>query len=562
MKKIKYIPYIFLLFAFTACTEDFLDRKDLYDRLDENFYSNPEQIAQALNAAYSKLTSDAGHQSFNLVASIKDDDRFGGGGSLDLIPHDADLFQNSNEDTWLELWRTQYEGIFRCNMIIKNFDKAVYEDEVERNRDLGETYFLRGFFYFRLAQMFGEVPLILDPTPVNLPKASADALYAQIASDLKTAIELLPDQPADADINDALGVRNGHTNKWVAQGIMARVFLFYTGYYEKSELPLAEGGSITQTQVLEWLENCISQSGYSLVRDPRILWPYTVVESYPYKVVVDGDTLTWVGDGNSEEMFAIKYSSFANWSPTSRTGYSNQAILYQGLRWAQGMPPFGDGWGFGPVNPQLWDAFESGDVRQQGYILNLRDNLPEEACVDTVYTLGGDPAWDALVNETEFWSKKGMPVVVWDGGNVRGYFYMQYGGNLSMQHWNMQDDPILRFADVLLMAAELESPNAQTYFDDIRERAGLGRGTKTVSLEAIKQERRVELCFEGLRYFDLLRWHDAEEAFAAATNIATYDGAVPTTYEVTFNPARAFLKIPESQIRLSNGQLVQNPGWE
>jgi starch-binding outer membrane protein, SusD/RagB family len=556
MKKLKYIIYIFLLFSFTSCTEDFLDRKNLYDQLDENFYTNPEQIAQALNAAYSKLTSDNGHQSFNLVASIKDDDRLGGGGTNDLVPHDADLFENSAEDTWLEMWRTNYEGIFRCNMLIKNFEKAVYVDEVEKDRDLGEIYFLRGFFYFRLAQMFGTVPLVLDPSPVNLPKASADELFGQIASDLKLAMDLMPAVP----FTEIPIERNGHANKWIAQGIMARVFLFYTGYYEQNELPLAEGGSITKAQVLEWLHNCINQSGYSLVDDPRNLWPYTVVEDYPYNVA---NGLSWVGDGNSEVMFAIKYGSFANWSPTSRTAYSNQAVLYQGLRWAQGMPPFGDGWGFGPVNPQLWDAFEPGDVRQQGSILNLRDDLPDEACVDTVYTLGGEPTWDALVNETEFWSKKGLPTVVWVGpGEVRGYFYVQYGGNLSMQHWNMQDDPILRFADVLLMAAEMESPNAQTYFDDVRERAGLARGSKTVSLEAIKQERRIELCFEGLRYFDLLRWHDAEAAFTAATNIATYDGASPVTYQVSFNPDRAFLKIPESQIRLSNGTLVQNPGWE
>lgn len=554
MKKLYYILYIFLLFAFIGCTEDFLDRKDLYDRLDENFYSNTEQIEQALTAAYSKLANDYGNQDFNLVASIKSDDRFGGGGTTDLIPHDADLFTNSAEDTWLEMWLADYEGIFRCNMIIKNFERAVYDREEERDRDLGEAYFLRAFFYFRLAQMFGPVPLVIDPAPVNLPKASPEELFGQIASDLKLAIELMPSVSFDQIAIE----RNGHTNKWIAQGIMARVFLFYTGYYEQSELPLAEGGSITSAQALAWLEDCITNSGYSLVNDPRNLWPYSVVEDYPYNVA---NGLSWVGDGNSEVMFAVKYSSFSNWPPTSRTAYSNQAILYQGLRWAQGMPPFGDGWGFGPVNPQLWDAFEPGDVRQQGFILNLADDLPEEACVDTVYTLGGDPTWDPLVNETEFWSKKGMPTVIWVGSEVRGYFYVQHGGFLSMQHWNMQDDPLLRFADVLLMAAELGSPNAQNYFDDVRERAGLARGSKAVSLAAIKQERRVELCFEGLRYFDLLRWHDIEAAFAVATNIPTYNGTVPATYQVEFNPDRAFLKIPESQIRLSNGVLEQNPGW-
>jgi hypothetical protein len=130
-----------------------------------------------------------------------------------------------------------------------------------------------------------------------------------------------------------------------------------------------------------------------------------------------------------------------------------------------------------------------------------------------------------------------------------------------MQLWNMQDDILLRFSDILLMAAELGSSNAQTYFDDVRERAGLGRGSKTVSLEAIKMERRHEFCCEGLRYHDLLRWGDVEEAFAEASGFTVYTGGVSETYVANYNPARTFLKIPESQVRLSNGVLEQDPGW-
>ena len=129
-----------------------------------------------------------------------------------------------------------------------------------------------------------------------------------------------------------------------------------------------------------------------------------------------------------------------------------------------------------------------------------------------------------------------------------------------MQLWNMQDDPILRFADVLLMAAELGSTNAQSYMDQIRSRAGLASVPPT--LDNIKRERRHELAFEGLRYFDLLRWHDAEAAFATATGFTVWTGNVEETYSVTFDPDKTFLKIPESQIRLSNGTLEQNPGWD
>ena len=559
MKNIRYIAIFIFLLTFLGCTEDFLDQKNLFQELDENYYSNPDQIAQALTAAYSKLTNNAGANNYNLVASILSDDRLGGGGINDLVPHDADEFTNSAEDTYLELWQTQYEGIFRTNMIIKRFDQAVYDNETERNRDLGEAYFLRGYFYLRLALMFGEVPLIIDPEPVNYPKASPEEIFGQIASDLKTAIELMPAININNDPNyiyDVLDARNGHATRWAAEGIMARAFLFYTGFYSQTEMPLAEGGSITQSQILDWLEDCISHSGYTLLDDPRNLYTYTVVEDYPYNV---NNGLMFAGDGNAEILFAIKYASYSDWNLPGRTAYSNQAILYQGLRLNNATVPFGTGWGFAPVNPKLWESFEAGDVRQQGFILSLVDNLPDEQAIVDGYVLGGEMG-DPQYQETGYWSKKGLPTVVNSGGSVIGYYYTVYGGNMDMQHWNMQDDPILRFADVLLMAAELGSNNAQDYLDQVRERAGLA--SVPVNLENIKRERRHELAFEGLRYFDLLRWGDVETAFADASNFTVYTGGVAETYTSAYDPDRTFLKIPESQIRLSSGILEQNPGWQ
>jgi hypothetical protein len=119
---------------------------------------------------------------------------------------------------------------------------------------------------------------------------------------------------------------------------------------------------------------------------------------------------------------------------------------------------------------------------------------------------------------------------------------------------------LLRFADILLMGAELGSTHAQNYLDQVRSRAGLA--SIPVSLDNIKTERRHELAGEGLRYFDLLRWHDAEAAFAIATNIPCKTLNTDVTYTVTFRPETGgFLPIPEGQVRLSGGVLTQNPGW-
>jgi len=139
-------------------------------------------------------------------------------------------------------------------------------------------------------------------------------------------------------------------------------------------------------------------------------------------------------------------------------------------------------------------------------------------------------------------------------------FYLLYGGNDDFQVWNMADQILIRYADVLLMAAELECPNAQLYFDEVRIRAKLS--PKPVSLENIKEERRHELALEGVRYFDLLRWHDVESAFAKVVDVDVFNGGLPEKYNATYRPETGgFLPIPKSQISLSAGVLEQNPGW-
>jgi len=83
-----------------------------------------------------------------------------------------------------------------------------------------------------------------------------------------------------------------------------------------------------------------------------------------------------------------------------------------------------------------------------------------------------------------------------------------------------------------------------------------------VTIENIKRERRFELAFEGLRYFDLLRWKDAEKEINKMVNIPIRTLGVTGTLSISFRPETGgFLPIPGSEISLSNGTLTQNPGW-
>lgn len=558
MKKIQYILILFLIAAFTSCNEDFLVKDNLYEISDATYYSNPDQIEAALTAAYACIPTDAATNDPIFVANLMSDDCFGGGGTNDNGFHDTDAFTNSTDSYYQTIWEVSYQGILRVNMIINRFDNANYTDEVAKNQALGEAYFLRGYFYLRLAQLFGNVPLVITPEPVDLPKAEANELFGQILYDFKTASELMSNTTFTAMSADRLG----HATKWAAEGLAARAFLFYTGKYNQTDAALADGSTLTKNDVIAMVDDCVANSGHKLVPDFRNLWPYAYANQ-SYKYAIDNN-LNWVGDdkGNTETVFSINFSPYGGWNPPDKLSYSNQLALYMSVRTGgNALQDFGQGWGGGPVNPQLYDSYEDGDLRKAGSIINVKD--PQEGDIYEKYqTPVGEAGsyWNAdnTMHETGLWQKKYTAILI-DGTGMYDNI-LGVGTQSNYQLWNMQDEVILRFADILLMGAELGSSKAQDYFDRVRTRAGLA--SKPVSLEAIKAERRHELAFEGIRHFDLLRWHDDEAAYGAEKNIPVMNAGIDDTYNSTYrSETNGFLPIPEQEIALSNGQLVQNPGW-
>lgn len=114
----------------------------------------------------------------------------------------------------------------------------------------------------------------------------------------------------------------------------------------------------------------------------------------------------------------------------------------------------------------------------------------------------------------------------------------------------------MRFADVLLMHSEISG--TATGMNRVRVRAGLGE--IGYSLEALKEERLHELAFEGIRWFDLVRWGDVNTAFDDAINVR--NSGIDAVYKVTYRPeTKGLVPVPETEIRLSGGVYSQNPGW-
>ena len=129
-----------------------------------------------------------------------------------------------------------------------------------------------------------------------------------------------------------------------------------------------------------------------------------------------------------------------------------------------------------------------------------------------------------------------------------------------------QDYFVIRYSDVLLMAAELGSPKAQQYLTQVRNRAGLIT-TVDPTKANILAERRMEFVGEGIRYWDLLRQGVASAASTIVANTSfsyfSNGGTAPTAslLQTNITTTRGFQKIPNDQITLSSGVLKQNAGW-
>ncbi len=570
MKKIIYSISVAAMTLLVSCSEDFTDTDNLYEKGLDNYYARPQDIDEAIGGVYNAMYTAGPHSDEAIAANLLSDMMLGGGGPDDRSAKYVDSFQDPEEDTYKDLWLQTYNGIHRCNTILEKLEDADFtqffltkeEEQKYLNTARAEAHFMRGFYYFRAAKFFGGMPIILSiNADREVPRASYSDTYAQVASDFKAAIELFPSAPG----NGPSTANYGHANKWVAQAYMAKAFLYYTGYMTNiegqatSELPLADGGTVSKAQVVTYLEDCMDNSGYGLANDFRNLWPYSNVNKSADTIVLPWAAekgLEWVGQdglnptygtGNKEFMFVQRYAP-TDWTPGQQ--YNNRLRLFFGIR-TYSLVPFGQGWGWGTVNPTLWNTWDDTDPRKEGSILELGN--PEQ----------GTSGWSSGEgdHETGFVNKKYTTLQHEDPegeDGVKGMFYFLYDMNHGdpMQLWSAQDFVYLRYADVLLMHSEITE--TADGLNAVRGRAGLG--AIGYSLAAIKEERKHEFAFEGLRWFDLVRWGDVENAFGASINVV--NSGIDATYSVQYRPeTKGLVPVPESEIRLSAGVYEQNPGW-
>ena len=572
MKKITLIIVALTALLVSGC-EDFLDTRNLYQKDLTNFYKTPTDITEAMGGVYNALYVGGVFSEEHLSANLMADYMLGGGGPDDITAKNCDNFIDPTEDTYADLWKQTYNGVYRTNAIIEALTDADYtsyfntEEEATNfiNTAMGEAYFMRGFFMYRAARFFGGMPIIpRTDSPRDVPRATFTETFSQIAADFIKAAETMPEiNPLATPLAEY-----GHANGWVAKAYIARAFLFYTGYMTNIEgqattdLPLPEGGSLTKAQVVAYLDDVIANSNYELTPDFRNLWPYSYANTSAGTEVLPWaatEGLEWVGQdgpnstigtGNKEVMFALRYA-FGNWGWSEGQKYNNRIPLFFGIR-GNSMIPFAEGWGWGPIHPVFFNAWSNDDPRKLASVLEMGK---AEQGTGGYQANKGD-------HETGLFNKKYSHLQHEGADGKKGMFYYIYNWNNGdpMQLETAQDFFYLRFADVLLMHSELTE--TATGMNAVRARVGLD--PVTYSLDNLKKERLYELAFEGLRWFDLVRWGDVDDPtknyFSTPCNVM--NSGVAAVYTNSYRPEiKGLVPIPESEIRLSNGVYEQNPGW-
>ena len=582
MKKIIYIAAAAAMIFSLASCEKFLDTTNYWSKTAEDIPETAADAEALVTGIYNNLNVSIGnnvHTNYFLWSEAASDDCLGGGGNNDQTMQAEDLMLNFGSDMYNNFYVDRYKGVARANMAIESIGKVEDLSEAKKNQLIGEAYFLRAWFYYELGSMFGNIPMpVTTAADATAPQVSGEAFWAQVLEDCKNAIEKMSSTVADRG--------NGHVDKYCAEALLGRVYLFASGFYGVSSFATPDGSTIDKSYVGSQISDCVNNSGYSLVSDFHNLWAYTnrcsvEDELSPYK----GRGYKWAEDDgavNPEAMFVIKFNTQPSWSTT--IGYSNQTALFLGIRGQSGITdqgttfPFGTGWGMCPVSPQLvkdWEAAEPNDARRDASIIQV-DRWKTTSGYTYVY--GGD----SNIQETGYYQTKIMPVIAkkadadgyWASFSNAMYDLTWSSGNEDNFQLNSINDMIMiRFAEVLLMDAELN--NNQSSFDRVRNRAGLS--SKAISDDAIRNERRWELAFEGVRYGDLRRYGEnyAVAALDKQEGVKCWNSGVEGTntaakfnggYGARYSATKGFAPIPTSQISLSAAageeyKYVQNEGW-
>lgn len=280
MKKINSFLLIFgLLFGATACTNWLSE--DGAPKMTYDYYGTEQGVDAAVAAAYSFLRWGCGGERYDVLTELGTDLFTAGSDGKNKTSFNAYGTQLNPEDNILSgLWENHYKGISDANIAM---DQILQSDMSESKKltSLGEMLFIRSFLYFELVQQFGKVPLVTEGSfeiRTDFKRAAIADIYKQIITDLRTAVEYLPEKVDDS--------QKGKATSYAASHLLAKVYLT-----RGSAVTDVRGQKATDMDsVLYFAENVIKNSPYRLQKNFADLWNI--------------DNM-----GNSEVIFAVQFTS-------------------------------------------------------------------------------------------------------------------------------------------------------------------------------------------------------------------------------------------------------------
>jgi len=482
MKKLIYSLSVLIVFVFASCSKDFLEVEPAGQLSSDNFLKTDSDVKLAVMGVYNKLQGAYSSGSWTSLLFIKnlpaDDVNCAGPNGADQPEYQyLDDFNITSDNTKLAaVWTNLYSIINSSNTIIVNVGANAGATEGMKTM-VGEAKALRAFAYLDLVTMFGGVPLMtVNPAQASefsKPRASKEEVYAQIEADLKDAIAVLPvrSEYAAAD--------KFRFSKGTAQALLGKAYLYQAKFADAATV----------------LGACIASNEYSLEPNYPDIWSKN-------------------NEFGVESIFEISYTSQENYGwgnfPWGGGNESNIEMQLEGPR-ADGDGSF---------------DFSNLDLSQVDIVGGWGFNLPTGKIGDLLYAIPTDKRIKgSVISEADYFAAGGAYQTGEYPYDYEGYLRLKYAcrasettpGTVAQPELNYGSNyRLIRFADVLLMAAEAYNKSgndaaALAELKKITDRAGIPEHTETGTalFDQIVIERAKELCFEGTRYWDLVRWGKA-----------------------------------------------------
>ncbi len=536
MKKHIYLIIILLSKVCVSCGDSFLDVAPKDTLSDATFWKTEVDADLALNGCYKgwecltnilflDAVSDNGYEQFDYCFQP-----IGNGQILNTSPAGLNA-------PWVDQHATRwfrYDRIRKYNNFLTKVE-TVEMDEGKKARYKAEVRFLRAYDYFNKIMFYGDVPLvselITEAEEANLSRTPQADVEAFIVKELDEAAAILP-------VQDMIG-SGGHITKGAALALKARLEL-YRGNYEAAQVAA---------------QQVIDMGCYELYPDYEELFR-------PSSKAANKEVILDVQYIKNEYSNMIPQLNL----PATEGGWSALNALWpfvESFQTLSGLPVNDATSGYDDNNP-----FSNRDPR-----LTMTVLCPGEAYNGRYYN-----PLDKFIDGQE--DRKNMDFHEEAAASRGGLLVKKYIYPMSVEEANNHDGNaiVFRLAEMYLIVAEAavktgkETDKAISYINAIRTRVGMPSIT-ALTEETVKYERRAELAFEGLRYFDLKRW-DLGPTLLNGWAIGSRNGTVNSqTGQVTwseghirleerlFQPQRKYLlPIPQAELD-RNPNMEQNPGY-